>query len=526
MLVNGRRKLRLFRTIAGLWCYLQRLTQPKVVSLIPLNEASCREYISLIQRTQRQSNTFVISIFVYLQQLASTSDTSEHPNQLDKGIKLCELLGIDTFFAPSVVEFYGQQPAIEASQNQHLMMQVIAPASTTSVCSDSLRPGYWQDLATLATRLFNIVQPTTVYFREKDAQQLAIIRRLAVDLNFPVKIVSSPVARQESGLACSCKNQYLTEQQTVQAPMLHSALQQAKKTFQSGERDCAVLIEVVKSELAIASDIEVEYIELVHPKTLIPLDQVKDTGLLAVTARLGSTFLTDNVLLAQRKPIVAIDGPAGAGKSTVTRQVANTLQLMHLDTGAMYRAITWRIQKVGISLEDEPAIAELVSQSQIYLTNDEACQTGVRVWIDGEEVTQVIRSLEVTANVSAVSAIPAVRRELVKQQRRWGSLGGIVAEGRDIGTNVFPDAELKIFLTASVEERARRRQKDLEDQKLAKVSLEQLEHDIQQRDFRDSSRTLSPLRKAVDAIEIQTDGLSIPEVTKQIVSLYHQKVLN
>jgi pantoate ligase/cytidylate kinase len=122
--------------------------------------------------------------------------------------------------------------------------------------------------------------------------------------------------------------------------------------------------------------------------------------------------------------------------------------------------------------------------------------------------------------------VPAVRRELVKQQQRWGSKGGIVAEGRDIGTHVFPDAELKIFLTASVHERARRRQQDLKDHDQREVSLEQLEQDIQQRDLRDSTRALAPLCKAADAIEIQTDNLSIAEVTERIVNLYYQKVLN
>jgi pantoate ligase/cytidylate kinase len=402
----------------------------------------------------------------------------------------------------------------------------------TSVLCGRSRPGHFQGVATVVTKLLNLVQPERAYFGQKDAQQLAIIRRLVADLNFPVTIVGCPIVREESGLAYSSRNQYLTPSQKAQASILSSALQAAQKAFQAGERDAPFgkpfrdrtsLIEVVKSELASVSDIQVEYVELVHPTTLTPLDQVEDSGLLAIAARFGSTRLIDNVLLQHRKPIVAIDGPAGAGKSTVARQVAQTLGLMHLDTGAMYRALTWRVLEAGIDLEDEPAIAELVSQSQINLVTDEASRA-IRIWIDGEEVTQVIRSLEVTANVSFIAAVPAVRRELVKQQQRWGCKGGVVAEGRDIGTHVFPDAELKIFLTASVQERARRRQQDLKDQELQSVSLEQLEQDIRLRDVRDSTRTLAPLRKAADAIEINTDGLSIAEVTERIVSLYHQQI--
>jgi pantoate ligase/cytidylate kinase len=197
---------------------------------------------------------------------------------------------------------------------------------------------------------------------------------------------------------------------------------------------------------------------------------------------------------------------------------------MHLDTGAMYRAVTWQVLQTGIDLEDEPAIAELVSQSQISLTTNEEGDAAPRVWVDGEDITQAIRALEVTANVSAIAAQKSVRFELVKQQQRWGSKGGIVAEGRDIGTHVFPDAELKIFLTASAQERARRRQKDLKDQNLPNVSLEQLERDIQERDRRDSTRAIAPLRKAEDAIEIITDGLSAAQVTERIINLYHQQV--
>ncbi len=176
-------------------------------------------------------------------------------------------------------------------------------------------------------------------------------------------------------------------------------------------------------------------------------------------------------------------------------------------------------------MDDEPAIAELVSRCEISFASPSNNLAGdsvspSQIFINGENVTQVIRTLEVTAHVSAVSALPAVRQVLEKQQQSIGKKGGLVAEGRDIGTHVFPDAELKIFLTASAKERARRRLTDLQKQDQETITIEKLEADIKERDRKDSTRSVSPLRKAADAIEIVTDGLTIPEVVNRIVNCY------
>jgi pantoate ligase/cytidylate kinase len=343
-------------------------------------------------------------------------------------------------------------------------------------------------------------------------------------LNFAVDIVACPTLREASGLALSSRNQYLTAAEKEQAVVLYRGLQQAETVFLAGERDSSKLIALVQQEVAMVSNIFVEYIELVDPTTLMSLVTVEEEGMLAIAARLGSTRLIDNIMLCDRLPVIAIDGPAGAGKSTVARQVATKLGLVFLDTGSMYRAVTWLVLQTGIAIDDECAIAELASQCEIQLTPSQDLQSPVRVWINGTDVTQEIRTVEVTSKVSAIAAQGAVRKALVKQQQNWGKRGGLVAEGRDIGTHVFPDAEVKIFLTASVSERARRRQQDFKKQGQPEVSLEQLERDIAERDWKDSTRKVSPLKKAADAIEIQTDGLSASEVTAQIVNYCQQRL--
>lgn len=404
------------------------------------------------------------------------------------------------------------------------LTEVVPPPSMNSVLCGRSRPGHFQGVATIVSKLLNLVQPDRAYFGQKDGQQLAIIRRLVQDLNFPVEIVGCPTVREASGLALSSRNQYLTAQEKQQAAVLYRSLQRASLAFEAGERDRVSLITAIKQELALCSGVQIEYVELVHPKTLMPLEKVEESGMVAIAARVGAARLIDNILLRDRLPIVAIDGPAGAGKSTVARIVAQELGLLYLDTGAMYRALTWLVLQLGIGIEDECAIAELASKSQIHLDKSADLDQPVRVWIDEHDVTQQIRSLEVTSQVSVIAAQPFVRQELVKKQQYWGQKGGLVAEGRDIGTNVFPDADLKIFLTASVQERARRRQQDLLAQGHLEVSLEQLEQDIARRDWKDSTRDVAPLQKAADAIEIQTDGKSVAQVTDEIVNYYYQRL--
>ena len=219
-----------------------------------------------------------------------------------------------------------------------------------------------------------------------------------------------------------------------------------------------------------------------------------------------------------KKLVVAIDGPAGAGKSTIAKLAAEKLGYAYIDTGAMYRSVAWKFLQTGEAF-DEGFISKL-SQEMVIEFKPEANVN--RVFVDGTEVTAAIRSAEVTANVSRVAAIGAVREAMVDQQRRMGEVGGVLMDGRDIGTVVFPNAEVKIFLTATVEERAMRRYKELVA-KGEQVDLEQLQKDIAERDKQDMEREISPLRQAEDAIYLDTSDMTIDEVTAYILNLVGEK---
>lgn len=208
---------------------------------------------------------------------------------------------------------------------------------------------------------------------------------------------------------------------------------------------------------------------------------------------------------------IAIDGPAGAGKTTIAREVARRLGLKYVDTGAMYRAVAWKSLQLGIPLSEEQAITEMAGDMMI----DFAEGDGSRIFVDGVDVSQAIRSPEVTSLSSPVSAISGVRRHLVAQQRRLAGDGGVVMEGRDIGSVVLPRAEVKIFLTASVEERARRRLAEMRASGM-RADLESITRGIEERDVRDSTRSDSPLMRVADAVEINTDGLSVEEVVEKV----------
>ncbi|MCK6257534.1 (d)CMP kinase [Fictibacillus sp. KIGAM418] len=220
-----------------------------------------------------------------------------------------------------------------------------------------------------------------------------------------------------------------------------------------------------------------------------------------------------------KKLKIAIDGPAGAGKSTVAKLVADKLSYIYIDTGAMYRALTYKALSSNSDLHNGSMLQSLLKETNIEL---EITGDGQAVILDGRDVSKEIRSSEVTNNVSFVATPQEVREEMVRRQQELASEGGVVMDGRDIGTHVMPDAELKVFLIASVEERAKRRY-DENTSKGHETDLEKLKEEISLRDKRDSEREFAPLKKADDAIELDTTSMSIQDVVNEILHLVSER---
>ena len=220
-----------------------------------------------------------------------------------------------------------------------------------------------------------------------------------------------------------------------------------------------------------------------------------------------------------KKLTIAIDGPAGAGKSTVAQIVARRLNYTYIDTGAMYRAVAWLISQQELPVEDTCAVGELAANADIRLLSDDGRQ---QVFVNGLNVTQAIRSPEVSRLVADVARQPLVREALLSMQRQMAQTGGVVMDGRDIGTHVLPQADLKIFLTASIDERAKRRWLELQA-KGHHIALGELQQEIADRDKIDYEREVAPLTQAVDAVFIDTTSLSIDGAVTEILRLCEER---
>ena len=213
-------------------------------------------------------------------------------------------------------------------------------------------------------------------------------------------------------------------------------------------------------------------------------------------------------------PVITVDGPSGSGKGTIARKVAEALDFHLLDSGALYRLTALAASRRGVDLSEESEVARIASELDVHFGSD--ASGGEKILLDGEDVSLALRTEESGAGASAVAAQPAVREALLELQRSFRKAPGLVADGRDMGTHIFPDAGLKVFLTASAEERAKRRYKQLKDKGID-VSLAALSRDIEARDKRDSERSVAPLRPADDARLLDSSSLTIEEVTRKVL---------
>ena len=494
-----------------------RREQPGPVQFVPTMGALHAGHQQLIRRAAEPWGGAVppvlVSVFVNPLQFGPGEDLDAYPRDLSTDLDLAASAGATALFAPSVAEVY--------PQGEPGLTRISPPLALRQVLCGRSRPQHFEGVATVVVRLLALVRPDRLWLGEKDWQQLVILRRVVADLGLSLRIQGCATVREADGLACSSRNRRLSPPQRQQAAALPAALAAIAAEVAAGRSQAGDVTARLSRQLE-AAGLLVDYVELVAAHSLEPSPQVQGLSLLAAAVHCGPSRLIDHVFLMSRQPIVAIDGPAGAGKSTVTRAFAKRLGLIYLDTGAMYRALTWWVQHQGADPADAAAVEPLLVDLDLQLSSGSGGEQ--QVSINGHDVTAAIRSPEVTAQVSVVAAHGCVRQALTAQQQAMGRKGGLVAEGRDIGTAVFPDAELKVFLTATVAERARRRALDLEQRGFAVPPLAELEAQIAERDHLDSSREVAPLRQADDAVELVTDGLAIEAVIQALVDCFRERV--
>ena len=278
--------LPIFTTPCELSHYLQS-HRSQSIGFVPTMGALHRGHQSLIDAARRENTLAIVSIFVNPLQFGANEDLDRYPRQLEIDRLICEASGVDVIFAPTP----------ESMGLHDSLTQVIPPAIMLAGLCGRTRLGHFQGVATIVTKLLNIVQADRAYFGEKDAQQLAIIRRIVADLNIPVEIIGYPIVRENSGLAYSSRNQYLSPTARNRASGIYHSLQQAQQLFDRGENTAEVLFDAVKTALHTLPEFTLEYLEIVHPQTLEPLSSLKNLSLLAIAGRIENIRLIDNILL-------------------------------------------------------------------------------------------------------------------------------------------------------------------------------------------------------------------------------------
>jgi len=365
--------------------------------------------------------------------------------------------------------------------------------------------------------MLEIINPQKMFLGQKDWQQVLILKNMVKELNLKIEIKSIKTQRDTDGVPFSSRNNLLNNAERKHLQMFSEELNKAKKNFTLNKK-----INIRKIHDSFKNkNLNIEYLQHLSAFSLNKSIDKENITILAGAILCGSTRLIDHVFLMKRKPIIAIDGPAGSGKSTVTKLIAKKLNFIYLDTGAMYRALTWFLINQKINYENDKILKESLKQlNLVFKTNLNSAQD---IFINNICVTDKIRSQTISSIVSSIASISKIREFLVKEQRKIGEHGGIVAEGRDIGTTVFPKAEIKIYLNASIDERAKRRKIELEIQG-QDINFKKLKDQIKKRDFEDSSRIISPLVKAEDAVEIITDNYSAQQIADKIIQIFYEKL--
>ncbi len=278
--------LPIFTTPSELGHYLQS-HRSQSIGFVPTMGALHRGHQSLLDKARHENTLAIVSIFVNPLQFGANEDLDRYPRQLEIDRVICETAGIDALFVPTAASM-----GLDRS-----LTQVIPPATLMSGLCGRTRIGHFQGVATIVTKLLNLVQPDRVYLGEKDVQQLAIVRRIVADLNIPVDVVGCPTVREDSGLALSSRNQYLSPTARTQATVIYRSLKQAQKVVASGDLHIQTLIDVVKTELNTVPEFSLEYLEIVDPQTLQPIDRLEHRALLAIAGRIENVRLIDNILL-------------------------------------------------------------------------------------------------------------------------------------------------------------------------------------------------------------------------------------
>ena len=478
------------------------------INFVPTMGNLHKGHLELIHQSNKDgSNETLVSIFINPLQFNDKRDFKNYPKTIEKDIRLAFSSGANAIFVPSEKEILNIKDLIYHKACKKL---------SSNLCGKS-REGHFDGVCTIVLRMLKLINPQKMFLGEKDWQQVMILKNMIKKLNLKVEIKSINTQRDADGVPFSSRNNLLTTSERKDLQYFSKELKKAKKNFLLNK---VINLGEINNSFK-KKNLKVEYLQHLSAFSLNESIDKENITILAGAILCGSTRLIDHVFLMKRKPIIAIDGPAGSGKSTVTKLIAKKLDFIYLDTGAMYRALSWLLINEKIDFYNEKNLEECLDKLNIVFKPN--LNSEQDVFINNICVTDKIRSQKISSIVSSIASISKVREFLVTEQRKIGNNGKIVAEGRDIGSTVFPDAEVKIYLNASIDERAKRRKLEFES-KGQDINLNKLKNKIKQRDFEDSTRIISPLIKAEDAVEIFTDNFTANEIANKIIEIFYEKI--